>query len=305
LFPAEVVLKPGAETQFTVVFVDKNGRTVEGEGNNKAEWSLPLPPKTPAGAQPPALAGKLDNGTLTVGPMPAQQGIVTVTIGAFTARARVRVAPQIPFKQDFEKSPEGSSPGGWVNTNGKFVVRKDPTGNLALSKVNTDSRPPIARANGYITLPSSADYTIQADLMATEVRSKLPDFGIVNSRYTLILDGKTDPETKKRSVRLVSWENRPRINLSVELNWEANVWYTAKLTVEQKEKTAVVRGKVWKKGDAEPEKWTFEYEDTLPNRNGAAGVYGYVSNIASQDDGNVLPGSDVFYDNITITPNKK
>ena len=301
LSPAEVVVKPGGTAKLAVVFVDKNGRTVKGDG--KAEWSLPPPPKTPAGAQPPALAGKIEEGTLTVGPNPAQQGIVTAKIGDWTARARVRVAPQMPFKQDFEKSPEGSSPGGWVNTNGKFVVKKAGDGNLALSKVNTDSRPPIARANGYITLPDAADYTIQADLMATEVRGKLPDFGVVNSRYTLIIDGKVD--AGKRSVRLVSWENRPRINLSADFDWKGGEWYTAKLSVEPKEKTATVRGKVWKKGDKEPEKWLFEFEDTLPNRNGAAGVYGYVSNISANDDGTVLPGSDIFYDNITITPNKK
>ncbi|HUR53811.1 MAG TPA: hypothetical protein VMZ71_06750, partial [Gemmataceae bacterium] len=304
--PADVVAKPGETVKFAVVTVDANGRTVKSNlPDPPTEWLLPLPPKTPAGAQPPALAGKLDNGTLTVGPNPAQQGIVELKFGTMTARARVRVAPQLPFSQDFEKSPAGSSPSGWVNTNGKFLVKQAGNGNLALSKVNTDSRPPIARANGYITLPDASNYTIQADLMATEVRGKLPDFGVVNSRYTLILDGKIDTDNKQRNVRLVSWENRPRINLSVDFDWKAGTWYTTKLVVEQKEKTALIRGKVWPKGEKEPEKWTVEFEDTLPNRNGAGGVYGYVSNIGTADDGGVAPGSDIFYDNITITPAKK
>ena len=43
----------------------------------------------------------------------------------------------------------------------------------------------------------------------------------------------------------------------------------------------------------------------LPNRNGAASLYGYVSNVAPQDDGSVLPGSELYYDNVSVTPNKK
>jgi len=31
-----------------------------------AQWSLPLPPKTPTGAQPPALKGEIKDGVLTV-----------------------------------------------------------------------------------------------------------------------------------------------------------------------------------------------------------------------------------------------
>ena len=80
-------------------------------------------------------------------------------------------------------------------------------------------------------------------------------------------------------------------------DWQPNSWYTLKLTVEQKEKTAVVRAKVWKTGEAEPEKWSIEYEDPAPNREGAAAVYGYVSNITDTD-----PGSDIYYDNLAVTP---
>ena len=63
----------------------------------------------------------------------------------------------------------------------------------------------------------------------------MPDPGLVNSRYTLLLDGKTDPGTGKREVRIVSWEARPRINAVAEFEWKPNTWYTAKFMVEQKE----------------------------------------------------------------------
>ena len=111
------------------------------------------------------------------------------------------------------------------------------------------------------------------------------------------------PTTGKRTVRMGSWEARPpggRIGKSAALDWQTGVWYTAKLTVEQKEKTAVVRGKVWKKGDPEPSEWTLEFEDPSPNREGAATLYGYISNITDTQ-----PGAEIYYDNVSITPNAK
>lgn len=310
LFPAEVTAKPGETVKFTVVLVDANGREVKSNlPDPAAEWSLPLPAKTPAGAQPPALQGKVEGntagGTLTLTPVPSQQGYVEAKVAGQTARARVRVAPQLPIKLDFEKAPDGSSPGGWVNTNGKFNVQKLPDGNLVLAKVNTDARPPIAKANAYLTTPEVGNYTIQADILGTLVRRVQPDAGVINSRYSFILDGKVDPDSKKRQVRLGSWEARPRVDIRADFDWQPDTWYTLKLTVEPKEKTALVRAKVWKKGDAEPEKWTIEFDDPNPTRHGAAGLYGYVANVSEAPNGAPLPGSDIFFDNISITPNSK
>ncbi|MCE9568180.1 MAG: PQQ-binding-like beta-propeller repeat protein [Planctomycetes bacterium] len=298
LFPADVVMKPGEKVQFKVIYVDANGREVkDSRADTKGTWSIVTPAKTPTGAQPPPLAGKLsDTGELTLGPLPAQQGYIEFESGEFKSpRARVRVAPSTTWKQDFEKSPPGSSPAGWVNANGKFTVEKLADGNIVLSKNNDNPRPPLAKANAYITMPDSANYTIQADLMGTEVRGGLADFGLINSRYTLVLDGKTDPDSKKRQLRLISWEARPRITKVIDFDWQPNVWYTAKLSIEHKEKTAIVRGKVWKRGDAEPAAWTVELEDPSPNRVGSAGLYGYVTNATVG-----APGANCYYDNIII-----
>jgi outer membrane protein assembly factor BamB len=307
LLPADVSAKPGETVKFSVVYVDANGREVkDNRPSPPAKWTLPAPPP-PKGAAgpPPALQGTIADGTLTLAAVPTQQGYVEFDSGGLKARARVRVVAQTTYTQDFDKLPPGTVPGGWVNAAGKFFVTKSPDGQLVLAKLNTDSRPPLARANAYITAHDSADYTIQADLMGTLVRGKMPDLGLVNCRYTIILDGKTDPETGKRSVRLVSWEARPRINVGVDLDWEAGKWYTVKFTVEPKEKTALVRAKVWKKGDKEPENWTIEYEDPNPNRSGAAALYGYVSNVAPVANNPPLPGSEIFYDNVVIKPNAK
>ena len=307
IFPADVAAKPGEVVALSVKFLDANGREVTAPADAKLGWTLPqppLPPTAPKGATaPPALNAELTPegvaAKLTVGKLPRQQGTVTVKFGAMTASARVRVAAGVPSKEDFEKVPVGATPGGWMNVAGKFfVVEKD--GQKVLAKVNTDARPPIARANGYITLPSASNYTIQADLMGTQVGGKFADMGVVNSRYTLILDGKPDSAAGKRQARLVSWEAKPRVNKGVEFDWQPDVWYTVKLCVEPGEKTGVAKAKFWKRGEAEPADWQITYEDPSPNREGAAAVYGYVSNATD-----AVAGSELFYDNVSITPNAK
>src|SRR5207248_2561086 len=183
-----------------------NDREVKSNLPNPArKWDLPAPPppkaagpKGPPPKGPPALQGKIEGdgaaGTLALAPLPSQQGYVEAKLGEMTGRARIRVAAQLPYTQDFEKIPPGAAPGGWVNVQAKFTVAKLPTGETVLSKVNTDSHPPFARANGYITLPSASNYTIQAEVFGTEVGGRMPDIGLVNSRYTLILDGKANSE---------------------------------------------------------------------------------------------------------------
>lgn len=307
LFPADVVTKPGGTAKFEKKYLDANGREVA-VPNLGGEWGFvtPVPPKgstvapppldAELGSKPPAGPGQPETMEIKLGTArPVQQGYVEAKAGTMSARARVRVAGQIPFKTDFERAPLGTAPSGWVNAMGKFVtIEKD--GGKVLMKVNTDSRPPFARANGYITPPNVSNYTIESDVMATEVAGKLPDMGVVNARYVLIMDGKEDTTSGKRQVRLVSWAARPRVNQAVDFEWAPNTWYRVKLTVQGD----MVQGKVWKRGDAEPANWTVTYKDPSPNPEGAAALYGYVPNITD-----TTPGSEIFYDNVSITPNEK
>lgn len=303
VFPADVSTRPGGEVKFAVKYVDANGRELPAPADAKPEWVLALPPKTPAGLQPPALAGELKDGTVKLGPNPGQQGYVDVKVGELTARARVRVIPQLPVKQDFDKVPVGATPGGWVNTQGKYTVEEVEIGGKkekVLSKVNNDSRPPIARANAYITAPTSSNYTIQADVYGGEVDGKLPDMGVIANRSLLVLEGKTetvDGKTK-RNVTIVSWEARNRINKEVEFTWQKDTWYTLKFTTETANGKTTLKGKVWERGKPEPKEWTIEVDDPNPNTEGAAALYGYVSNVTT------APGSPIYYDNVSVTPNK-
>ncbi len=304
LTPADILAKPGEQIKFGVTYLDANGREVAAPADAKVEWSLPRPtlPKTaPKGANPPpAFNGEIKDGALTVGKLPRQHGVVEARVGNLTARARVRVPGHIPYTEDFEKTPNGAAPSGWITASSKFqVVEKD--GSKVLSKVNTDSRPPFARANGYITGPDVSNYTIEADAMGTEVRGRMPDMGLVNSRYTLLFDGKAGPNGK-RQVRIVSWEARMRVNEEADFDWQPGVWYRAKFSVVPNGKTATVMAKVWKKGEAEPTAWTVKYEDPNPNTQGAAALYAYIPDPSISLKN---PGSDVYFDNVAITPNDK
>ena len=297
--PAITVTKPGGEVKFAVRYVDANGRELPAPADAKPAWSLPLPPKTPAGAQPPALAGEVKDGVLKVGPNPGQHGTVDVKVGDLTATARVRVAPQLPVKQDFEKVPVGAVPGGWVNTQGKYAVAEVTLNGekmKVLSKENSNPAPPIARANAYITTPNTSNYTIQADVYAGEVNNKLPDMGVIANRTLLVLEGKSVDD--KRSLTIVSWEARNRITKEVPFAWTKDTWYTMKFTTETANGKTTLKGKVWERGKPEPKDWTIEAVDPNPNTEGAAALYGYVPNITN------VPGSPIYFDNVSVTPNK-
>jgi outer membrane protein assembly factor BamB len=313
VFPADVVAKPGETITFTVRGFDANGVPVTGD-LGKVAWSLPQPPapKAPpakdgapakAPAAPPPLDGTIEDGKVTVGKRPAQHGLVEASVNGIAGRARVRVAPQIPYRQDFEVFPVGSVPSGWVNTAGKYsVIEVDgPDGKKtkALFKRNDDPRPPLARAIAYVTMPDSTGYTIEADVMGIEKKDKLPDAGLVANRYTFYLDSKGN-EKGQRDVRLVSWEALPRINVDAAFDWKSGTWYRLKMTVEVGPKEGFVKCKVWESGKTEPTNWLIEFKDPMPNRNGSAGLYGYIQNA---EPGN--PGSEIYFDNVVISLNGK
>ncbi len=291
IFPADVVLKPGESVDFKVRLYDVDGVFIREEKN--VEWILPTPPKSPTGYQPPPLRAEVKDGKLTMAKeVPGQQGYVDAKFGRLTARARVRVAPQLPYILDLAKVPLGATPGGWVNCQGKYVVvEKD--GRKLLKKNADNPAPPVARCNAYITMPDATGYTIQADVMGTYVNLNLPDHGIINERYTMQLAG------NKQQLRITSWEALPRLDKTIEFPWKADTWYSMKLIVEQNDGKAWIRGKVWPQGQAEPTAWTIEIEDPRPNGNGSPAIYAYATGILPDK-----PGAESFFDNIKVTPNK-
>ena len=214
-------------------------------------------------------------------------------MGTLTAETRVRVAPTLPLVADFSKVPEKRFPGGWVNTQGKFEVVML-NGKQVLQKTAINPSPLVARASAYMSVPTLTDYTIEADVMGGKVRNDLPDMGVVASRYTLFLYG------KGQQLRLVSWDAVPRIDESIVFKWKPDVWYHMKLTVAVQGETAVVRGKVWPRDEAEPKEWTVEVTDPIANKEGSPALYGNALAV----EGPEKPGTPIYYDNVKVLPNK-
>ena len=103
-----------------------------------------------------------------------------------------------------------------------------------------------------------------------------------------------------QTLRLVSWEAMPRVDETLPYQWQTGTWYTLKLQADIKGNTATLRGKVWPRDQKEPEKWNIEYTDPTPNLQGSALLYGY-----SVGHDGPQPGTEVWYDNVKVTPNKK
>jgi hypothetical protein len=253
---------------------------------------LPPPPKI----DPPALKGTITkDGKLTVSSeVQGQFGVAVAKAAGLTGAARIRQTPKIPYSQDFEKVPDNEIPGGWSNSQAKFAVRTVDNQKV-LVKTATNPSPLVARATAFIGQPSWTNYTIQADMMSAKVRDLQADMGVVANRYYFFLSGET------KQLRLVTWESLPRIDRSIPMDWEANTWFTLKLTVQLKDGKAFVKGKLWKRGEPEPDAWTLEVEDPLPNTEGAPAFYANIP--AGSIESATVPGSEVFFDNLTVLPN--
>ncbi|MCA9079760.1 MAG: pyrrolo-quinoline quinone, partial [Planctomycetaceae bacterium] len=170
----------------------------------------------------------------------------------------------------------------------KLVVAKGERkvdGNGVLCKITTI--PLGTRSQGWLGHPDFHDYTVQSDVYCLKRDEKMPDIGIVAQRYTLDMMG----ASQKLQIR--SWTPQlNRFSVDVPFTWEPETWYTMKFETSTSGGRAVLRGKVWKKGEAEPEEWTVTGEDELGNTQGSPGFFGNAKD------------AEIFYDNLTITPNQ-
>jgi outer membrane protein assembly factor BamB len=264
--PAEALVQPGQIARFQVKAFDAQGRAVTPP---QGEWSLQ------------GLSGKLENGGFTADAGKPQAGKVAVKAGALEGTARVRVIPPLPWSYDFEAVEVGKTPPWWIGAGLKFPV-KEMDGGKVLSK------PPVAvgldRSDVFLGSDEMSGYTIQGDLRGSIKGRKRPDLGLINSGYHLDLMGNHE------KIQLRGWASELRLEKSVPFTWEPDVWYTMKFRVDQQGDKALLRGKVWRRGEPEPQEWTITAEDPQPVRQGSPGIYGYSA-------------ADIYYDNLQVTVN--
>ena len=116
------------------------------------------------------------------------------------------------------------------------------------------------------------DYTVQAEVFAPVDEERRPDMGLINQRYTLDM-------MAKDQLQIRSWTSRLELRFAktIDFPWKAGQWYVLKFQSETGKEGVTLRGKVWPRGDAEPEAWTIEATDEAPNLQGSPGLFGNAS----------------------------
>ena len=264
--PAEVIAAAGETVDFQVRAFDANGRLL---GAQIATWSLE-----------DLVGGRVSSsGEFTTDARAANQaGTVVATVGNLTAAARVRVFGPLPWTETFESG----RPPYWIGGGGSLAV-VDQGGDQMFRK--GASRTGIHRHAVYMGPSTMSGYTVQADVMSTEQGRRRPDIGLINSGYTMDLQG------NRQKIQLQSWAAELRVNEEVEFPWEPNVWYRLKLRVDISGDRGLVRGKIWRRDETEPADWTVSAEDPLPVRQGSPGIIGYSP-------------IDIFFDNVSVVENQ-
>jgi outer membrane protein assembly factor BamB len=279
IVPAEVLMRPGKKQQFTVRLFNALGQLLK---ESPAEFTLSGPGEiSKTGEFTPASGGKH---TAT---------ILTAKVGDLTGQARIRVIPPLPWKFDFEDVPltknpksgamEGEPPVAWVGVRYRHKIREI-DGNKVLVKV--DYIPKGTRSQGWMGIPDVKNYTIQADVFATIKNEKMPDIGLIAQGYTVDLMGQS------QQLQIRTWTTQLRMAQTKKFEWKPGVWYTLKFRAESHADKAVLRAKVWKRGEDEPKEWTVEAVDPTPNLQGSPGLFGNAT------------FAELYLDNITVTPNK-
>ena len=255
--PAEVLLRPGQTLSFTTRLFNSRGQRLESAA---AEFSLQ------------GLGAISADGTFTA-PDEADQTAVEVraTVGNLVGTARVRVVPPLPWHFNFEDiaidsaTGKGEPPITWIGVRHRHVVRQI-DGNKVMVKVTTI--PKGTRSRGWMGHADMHDYTIQADVHGALKNDQMPDIGLIAQGYTLDLQGES------QSLEIRTWVTQRRMARSVGFPWKPNTWYTMKLRAAVEDGKAVLRGKVWPKGQDEPQDWSIEAVDEQPNLTGSPGLFG-------------------------------
>jgi hypothetical protein len=307
--PAEAQIAAGETLPLTVRLFDAAGRFVK---ETTAEFSATAGTVTP-------------DGRYTAPAETHAAAIITATVDGLTGRARVRSMPPLPWRFDFEAIPfaahpktgiqQGEPPLPWIGMRYRHAVR-EVDGSKCLVKVTTI--PKGTRSQGWIGPIGLHDYMIQADFRAQETgvekpgspasgsatstdsdadaftqafgnaaaleKARMPDMGLIAQRYTLDLMGAA------QQLQLRSWPPQVATHFSktIPFSWDAGRWYTMKLEARTDGADAVLRGKVWPRGEPEPSAWTIEARHDAGNLQGSPGFFGNSKE------------SEIYIDNVSV-----
>lgn len=322
--PCEVLLKPGQKQQFKTKLFDERGGTDLIETKDQPKFELSGPGSIDANGIYTVPADSAPTATIVT----AKLGEITGQ-----ARIRVVPPlpwkfdfNEIALKPDPTNPnapPSGEAPVTWVGARYRHkIIDKD--GDKVMVKITTI--PKGTRSQCWMGPNDMHDYTIQADLRgqhkdvtkgatvamvsadakpqaagetpsAADINPSsadnpvlgLPDMGLIAQRYTLDMMGNS------QQLQIRSWPPQVarRFAKTIPFHWDGDKWYTVKFSASTEGGKAHLKGKVWPRGEKEPEKWTIEAVDDTPNLQGSPGLFGN-SGI-----------SEVYIDNVSVTANGK
>ncbi len=278
LVPAETIVKPGETVRFELRWYDAHGRRVSPPAGSVTYRVAPVGQPPQSADQADAQGGSIDHDGVFQAAQLAGHGaaIVTATGDGWTAQARVRIVPALPWKFDFA---DQQVPVTWIGARYRHEPRSV-EGEAMIVKITTI--PKGTRSQLWMGPTDLHDYSVQADLKAG-VATQLPDMGVIAQRYTLDLMGQA------QQLQIRTWPPELRMAKTIPFVWQAGVWYTAKLQAAVEGERAVLRAKVWPRDEAEPAGWTLVAEDAVPNLTGSPGLFGNSTN------------AEVFVDNVSVT----
>jgi hypothetical protein len=187
--------------------------------------------------------------------------------------------------------PKGTRSQGWIGPIGlhdyciKADFRAQETGVEKPGSPASDTQKPAAG--------SDADAFAKAfGNPAALEKARMPDMGLIAQRYTLDLMGAS------QQLQVRSWPPQVATHFSktIPFSWEAGRWYTIKFEARTRPAAtgtaaaALLRGKVWPRGEQEPAAWTIEAVHEQGNLQGSPGFFGN-----SKD-------SEISIDNVSVVP---
>lgn len=294
IIPAEIVLMAGEKQAFRVRSVDANGFVVD-EDVKGVKWESFIPPTARVKATMDATFNEAGELVVAADAKESAGAFKATGPDGITGTIRGRALKNLPMTENFDgytlnedQPTEGVKfsypPLPWIGARFKFDVREY-EGNKVFAK--TFDRLLFQRGTVFVAPSHLSNYTMQADVL-TEGSARLKsDIGFINQRYLICLRGNAN--------KLEVSSNPERLKVEGNFKVSANTWYTLKTRVDVNEDgSGVVRGKVWEKGQPEPEAWTVEAKVEKAHKQGSPGIFGF-----SQ-----MNQKRVFMDNLSITPNK-
>lgn len=255
VMPAELLLQPGQSAEMSIGLFNALGQPLATPDADKVSYEVSGP-------------GTMDGATFIASSDAVHQdATITAKVGEVTGSTRVRIVPPLPWKFTFDELTD--PPVTWIGARYRHQIRPV-DGSNALVKVSTI--PKGARSRAWMGPSDLTNYTISADVRAERTSNQMPDIGLTAGGYVLDLMGNS------QQLQIRSWATELRMAQTIDFPWEPNRWYRMKLRAQiegsGENAVAVLQGKVWLRGEDEPDEWTITAKDNSPVLSASPGLYG-------------------------------